>query len=63
MKGCGKTFSVWLANTVKRLALTATQLWAFLEQVTTGVSKMAAFRNVGSDLSNSAPYRIIRRLH
>jgi hypothetical protein len=29
--GCGHTFSVWLADKIRRLSLTTTALWAFLQ--------------------------------
>ena len=29
--GCGRTFSVWLANTIRRLSLNTTTLWRFLQ--------------------------------
>lgn len=29
--GCGRTFSIWLANKVRRLGLTTTGLWRFLQ--------------------------------
>jgi hypothetical protein len=61
VKGCGRTFSVWLAHKVKRLSISATQLWEFLQQVIQGGNKLAAFRSVNSELSDSAPYRIWKR--
>ena len=33
--GCGRTFSVWTANKIKRLFLTAGSLWVFLKQAVT----------------------------
>jgi hypothetical protein len=34
--GCGRTFTVWLADKVRRLSLTAHTLWAFLQRATNG---------------------------
>jgi len=61
--GCGRTFSVWLANKIKRLFLTADSLWAFLKQAVLSGNKLQAFRNLDSGLSDSAPYRIWKRFH
>lgn len=30
-QGCGKTFSVWLANKIRRLSFTTGTLWTFLQ--------------------------------
>ena len=59
--GCGRTFSVWLANKVKRLILKADNLWEFLKQAVLCGNKMHAFRSLNSGLSDSAPYRIWKR--
>lgn len=59
--GCGRTFSVWRANRIKRLFLTAESLWAFLKQAVDSGNKLQAFRNLHSGLSDSGPYRIWRR--
>ncbi|MCA9179350.1 MAG: hypothetical protein KDB14_33060 [Planctomycetales bacterium] len=59
--GCGRTFSVWWADKVARLFLTAESLWTFLvNSVATG-NKRQAFRELNSGLSESAPYRIWKR--
>lgn len=59
--GCGRTFSVWMADKVKRLLLTADALWAFLKQAVATGNRLQAFRNLSSGLSDSAPYRIWKR--
>jgi len=59
--GCGRTFSVWIADKVKRLFLSAEQLWTFLNQAATTDNKRQAFRNLNSSMSDSAPYRIWKR--
>jgi hypothetical protein len=43
--GCGRTFSVWLADKIRRLSLSTSAVWRFLEQVIAG-SIAAATRGV-----------------
>jgi hypothetical protein len=62
-QGCGRTFSVWLADKIKRLFLSATQLWHFLQNTAATGNKRKAFKSLGSDMSDSAPYRIWKRFH
>jgi hypothetical protein len=59
--GCGRTFSVWIADQVKRLFLDAQSLYRFLELAATSGNKSLAFRSLGSSMSHSATYRIWRR--
>lgn len=59
--GCGRTFSVWMADKIRRLFLGADSLWAFLTQAAASNNKLAAFRKLDSCLSDSAPYRIWKR--
>lgn len=59
--GCGRTFSVWMADKVKRLLLTAEALWTFLKQAVVNGNKLQAFRDLESGLSDSAHYRIWKR--
>lgn len=61
--GCGRTFSVWWADKVKRLFLTAESLWAFLKNAVASGNKLQSFRDLNSGLSGSAPYRIWKRFH
>jgi hypothetical protein len=35
-QGCGRTFSVWLADKIRRLTITAYLLWNFLQHAVTG---------------------------
>jgi hypothetical protein len=35
-RGCGRTFSVWLADKIRRLSLSTSVVWRFLQQVITG---------------------------
>lgn len=59
--GCGRTFSVWIADQVKRLFLSAEQLWMFLSEVAQTNNKRQAFATLDSSMSDSAPYRVWRR--
>ena len=59
--GCGRTFSVWIADKIKRLFLTADSLWEFLQQAVRTGNKLQAFQSLGSRLSDSAAYRIWKR--
>jgi hypothetical protein len=43
--GCGRTFSVWLADKIRRLSLTTRALWSFLKSAVAG-SIAAAIRVV-----------------
>ncbi|MEZ6092548.1 MAG: hypothetical protein R3C05_31975, partial [Pirellulaceae bacterium] len=59
--GCGRTFSVWVADKVKRLFIDANGLWDFLDQATRSGNKFRSFGKLESFLSDSAPYRIWKR--
>ena len=43
-RGCGRTFSVWLADKIRRLSLTTGALWRFLHHAVAG-SIRAAIRS------------------
>lgn len=60
-RGCGRTFSVWIADKVKRLFLSAEQLWGFLKEAARTNNKRQAFAALNSGMSDSAPYRIWKR--
>ena len=59
--GCGRTFSVWMADKIKSLFLDTESLWKFLTQAVATNNKFEAFRNLDCRLSDSAPYRIWKR--
>jgi hypothetical protein len=59
--GCGRTFSVWIANKIKQLFLSADDLWKFLNGAAHSGNKQQAFRELKSGLSDSAAYHIWRR--
>lgn len=61
--GCGRTFSVWVADKIRRFFLTTDRLWAFLQQAVLTGNKLQAFRSLESRLSDSAAYRIWKRFH
>lgn len=42
-QGCGRTFSVWIAEKIRRSSLTTRTLWTFLQRLVTG-SMVAAIR-------------------
>ena len=58
--GCGRTFSVWLADKIRRLGLTAAGLWRFLlRAVANGIR--AAIRGSDCHLSDRSLLRIWQR--
>jgi hypothetical protein len=59
--GCGRTFSVWMADKIKQLFLTCEQLWQFLSSAAHNGNKLDAFRKLDSKLSPSATYHIWKR--
>lgn len=59
--GCGRTFSVWTADKIKHLFLSAESLWRFLNEAIGSGNKLQAFRNLKCGLSDSATYHIWRR--
>lgn len=58
--GCGRTFSVWVADKIRRLGLTAGSLWRFLQRVVSGCLA-AAIRTAACHLSDRTLQRIWRR--
>jgi hypothetical protein len=58
--GCGRTFSVWLADKIRRLSLTAGGLWRFLKRAAAG-SIAAAIRAADRHLSDRTWQRIWQR--
>ncbi len=58
--GCGRTFSIWLADKIRRLSLTTRGLWRFLQRaVADGIG--AALRAVDGLLSDRTLLRIWKR--
>jgi hypothetical protein len=60
--GCGRTFSVWLADKIRRLGLTTDALWQFLQYAVAG-SMLAAVRAVNCQLSDRTLQRIWKRFN
>ncbi|MCA1838464.1 MAG: hypothetical protein LC674_06900, partial [Actinobacteria bacterium] len=58
--GCGRTFSVWVADKIRRLSLTTGGLWQFLQRAATG-SILAAIRAAHCHLSDRTWQRIWKR--
>ena len=60
--GCGRTFSVWLADKIRRLSLTTGALWRFLQRAA-GAGILAAIRAAASPLSDRTWQRIWKRFN
>jgi hypothetical protein len=58
--GCGRTFSVWCADKIRRLSLTTACLWRFLQLVLAGTLR-AAIRALDCHLSDRTLQRIWKR--
>ena len=61
-RGCGRTFSVWVAHKIRRLSLTTGALWRFLQHAA-AISILAAIRAVNCYLSDRTLQRIWKRFH
>jgi hypothetical protein len=59
-RGCGRTFSVWLADKIRRLSLTTSSLWRFLQRAATGPI-VAAIRAADCHLSDRTWLRVWKR--
>lgn len=59
-RGCGRTFSVWIATKIRRLSLTTRTLWAFLQRAVGGTIA-AAIHAVNCPLSDRTLQRIWKR--
>jgi len=60
--GCGKTFSVFLADILPRHTLTATLLWQWLIQKLAGLSAKAAAEKAHLPFALETVYRVGRKL-
>jgi hypothetical protein len=58
--GCGRTFSVWFADKIRRLSLTTGALWRFLQIAVAG-GILAASRAIACQLSDRTMQRIWKR--
>ena len=61
-RGCGRTFSIWLADKIRRLGLTTGALWRFLQRAAAG-SIGAAIRTAACHLSDRSWLRIWKRFN
>jgi hypothetical protein len=59
-RGCGRTFSVWCADKIRRFSLTAGRLWKFLQCAVAG-SIIAAIRAADCHLSDRTLQRVWKR--
>ncbi len=59
--GCGRTISVWIAHTIRRLSLGTRTLWHFLWRVATG-TLMDANGNTHAPFSDRTLRRIVTRV-
>jgi hypothetical protein len=59
-RGCGRTFSVWIADKIRRLSLTSRCLWRFLQRAAAG-GILAAIRAADCHLSDRTLQRIWKR--
>lgn len=60
-RGCGRTFSVWLADKIRRLSLTSGGLWRFLHGVVTDGIGAAIRAATAGPVSDRTCYRIWKR--
>jgi hypothetical protein len=58
--GCGRTFSVWLADHIRRLSLSTGRLWQFLQRAVAG-RLSAAIRAADAPLSDRTWQRLWQR--
>lgn len=59
-RGCGRTFSVWIASKIRRRTLTTSSLWKFLQMAVTG-TMTAAIHALRSPLCDQTLQRIWKR--
>jgi hypothetical protein len=59
-RGCGRTFSIWYADKIRRLSLTTGCLWKFLKRAAAGCI-LAAIRAAHCHLSDRTMQRIWKR--
>jgi hypothetical protein len=59
--GCGRTFSLLIANIIKGFVYTAETIWAFLNSIFNGINKSRAFNSLNVINSTATIYRIYNR--
>lgn len=60
-RGCGRTFSILISEFIKKFTISAQTLWCFLKKISEGVSTAFAFRETGSQMGKTSPYRLLRK--
>lgn len=59
--GCGRSFSIWANDTLRRSKIGTEGLWVFLKGVARGRRKAQALRDVNVDLNPSSASRLWKR--
>jgi len=59
--GCGRTFSILVSAFIKNFMIAVNTLWCFLKKITEGLSLACAFRETGSQMEQTSPYRLFRK--
>jgi len=62
-RGCGRTFSVWVADKIRRLSLTTHALWRFLQNAVAGSLAAAVCAVADCRRSDRTWQRIWKRFH
>jgi hypothetical protein len=60
-RGCGHTFSVWLADKIRRLSLSTRMLWGFLQQAANARTIADAIRDTQCQGCDKTWYRLWKR--
>jgi hypothetical protein len=60
--GCGRTFSLFLADVLPRHSVTATWLWKLLGQLLAGISLTGAAQSLAAPFALETLYQVRRRL-
>jgi hypothetical protein len=61
-KGCGKTFTLWLSDTLWQRCVSAAELMRFIIGLLAGLSVWKAWRETGTGMSERTGYRVFLRL-
>jgi hypothetical protein len=62
-RGCGRTFSIWLADKIRRLSLSADGLWRFLQRAASDGVRAAIRAAASGPLSDRTWQRTWKRFH
>ncbi len=61
--GCGRTFSIFCMNIMKRFTISSYSFWRFLDNVSHGMNKTQAFRRLNLIFSISTAFRLYNTFH